>query len=80
MGIIANSEDLDEMQHNAAFHQGMHCLLKKFKQTFTDRSTPFLIKSYLEMYKMNNSILMASIYIGKAIKPHRLKEMTWWFL
>ena len=21
-----NSEDLDEMQHNAAFHQGLHCL------------------------------------------------------
>ena len=22
-----NSEDPDEMQHNAAFHQGLHCLL-----------------------------------------------------
>ena len=22
----ANSEDPDEMQHNAAFHQGLHCL------------------------------------------------------
>ena len=27
MGTLANSEDLDEMQHNAAFHQGLHCLL-----------------------------------------------------
>ena len=25
---FANSEDPDEMQHNAAFHQGIHCLLR----------------------------------------------------
>ena len=23
---FANSEDSDEMQHNAAFYQGLHCL------------------------------------------------------
>ena len=28
MDTLANSEDLDEMQHNAAFHQGLHCLLR----------------------------------------------------
>ena len=27
MGTFANSEDQDEMQHNAAFHQGLHCQL-----------------------------------------------------
>ena len=27
MGTLANSEDPDEMQHNAAFHQCLHCLL-----------------------------------------------------
>ena len=26
--IIANSVDSDEMQHNAAFHLGLHCLPK----------------------------------------------------
>ena len=26
-GSLANSEDLDEMPQNAAFHQGLHCLL-----------------------------------------------------
>ena len=25
---LANSADPDEMQHNAAFHQGLHCLPK----------------------------------------------------
>ena len=28
MDIKTNSEDPDEMQHNAAFHQGRHCLLR----------------------------------------------------
>ena len=32
MSNLANSEDPDEMQHNAAFHQGLHCLLQ-LKQT-----------------------------------------------
>ena len=26
MGTLANSEDTDEMLHNAVFHQGLHCL------------------------------------------------------
>ena len=25
---MTNNEDPDEMQHNAAFHQGLHCLLR----------------------------------------------------
>ena len=28
MGILANSEDPDEMPHNVAFHLGLHCLLR----------------------------------------------------
>ena len=28
MGTLANSEDPDEMQHSAALHQGLHCLLR----------------------------------------------------
>ena len=28
MGELANSEDPDEMQHNAAIHQGLHCLVR----------------------------------------------------
>ena len=27
MCTFTNSEDLDEMLHNAAFHQGLHCLI-----------------------------------------------------
>ena len=32
MGTLSNSEDPDEMQHNAEFHQGLHCLLLMIKQ------------------------------------------------
>ena len=28
MGTLANSKDIDEMQHNATFHQGLHFLLR----------------------------------------------------
>ena len=28
MGNVANSEGPDEMPHKAAFHQGLHCLLR----------------------------------------------------
>ena len=28
MGTFANSEDLDEMLHNVAFHQCLQCLLR----------------------------------------------------
>ena len=33
---LANSEDPDEMQHNAAFHQGLHCLLRLKQSSETD--------------------------------------------
>ena len=36
MGTLANSADPDEMQHNAAFHQGLHCLLRLKQPSGTD--------------------------------------------
>ena len=33
MGTFANSEDPDEMQNEAAFHQGLHCLLRYKRYT-----------------------------------------------
>ena len=29
MHTLANSEDQDEMPHNAAFHQGLHCFRRQ---------------------------------------------------
>ena len=33
MGTFANSVDPDEMLHNAAFHQGLHCLLRQYQSS-----------------------------------------------
>ena len=37
-GALENNEDLDEMPHCAAFHQGLHCLLR-LKQSSEKRNT-----------------------------------------
>ena len=44
MSTLANSEDPDEMPHNAAFCQGLHCLLLKTKSIFRERNTIFFVK------------------------------------
>ena len=36
MGTFANSEDPDEMQHDAAFHQSLHCLLRLKQSSRTE--------------------------------------------
>ena len=59
MGTLANNEDPDELQHKAAFHQGLHCLLR-LKQpsgieihhnlensTWTQWSIPYLLYQYI---------------------------------
>ena len=58
MGNLANSEYPDEMQHKAAFHQGLHCLLRLKEPSETDihynlqNSTPDPLK-----YTMGSPIL-----------------------
>ena len=42
-GTLANSEDPDEMPHNAAFHQGLHCLLL-INLIIIERNTIFFFK------------------------------------
>ena len=69
MGILANSEDSDEMQHSAAFHQGLHCL-QRFKQSpgteihhNLENSTSDPLK-----YTMGSPIIIVSMCMGKYIK------------
>ena len=47
---LANSEDPDEMQHTAAFHQGLHCLLRQNQSSKKD------IQYYLVIITCNLSI------------------------
>ena len=39
MGTFTNSEDPDEMLHNASFHQGLHCLVRSKRSP--DKKTHF---------------------------------------
>ena len=48
MGTLPNNEDPDEMSHNAAFHQGLHCLavFAKTKMIFRERKS-ILVRNYI---------------------------------
>ena len=66
-GILANNEYQDEMQHNAAFYQGLHYLLR-FKQP-----SGIEIHNHLEIsiydpfkYTMGSPILFVSLCMGKS--------------
>ena len=65
MGTFANSEDPDEMQHNAAFHQGQHCLpiLKQPSGTEIHQNLEISTCDPLKC-SMGSPIVIASIYMG----------------
>ena len=44
MCTLANSEDPDEMLHNAAFHQGLYYLLRQ--KTYSEKEKQFLFGNY----------------------------------
>ena len=73
MGTMANSEDPDEMQHNAAFHQDQHCLLRLKQPSETEIHDNFenSIGDPLKC-KMDNPTLMVSICMGKSIRIQRV--------
>ena len=55
MRIFANSEDPDEMQHNAAFHRGS-ALFVKVKKIFRQKNTIFLENDNLTPLDMYNGL------------------------
>ena len=78
MGILANCEDPDEMQHiyHAAFHQGLHCLLKLKQPSATEvllnleNSTCHPLK-----FTMGTPILIVSVCMGKSVRIQRVKTI-----
>ena len=64
-GSLENSEDPDEMQHHAAFHQVLHCLprLKQTSGTEIHKKKP---TCYPLKYTMGLPILIVSICMGKS--------------
>ena len=72
MGTLANSKDPDEMQHNAAFHQGLNCLLR-LKQSLGTEINQHLENSTCAPLKvqMCSPLLIVSLCMGKSIvKAH----------
>ena len=50
MCTVANFEDPDEMPHKAAFHQGLHCLLRQNRVSVKE------MQFYMEIIKFDFSI------------------------
>ena len=69
-----DAEDADEMQHDAAFHQGLHCLFRSKQPSQIEihhneeTSTCDPLK-----YKMGNPILIVLICMGKSTRIQRIK-------
>ena len=62
MGTLVNSEDPDEMQHNAAFHQGLHCLLRLKQSSGTEIHHRWEMPTCDPLkYKLGHPILIVSI-------------------
>ena len=65
-GTLANSEDPDEMQHDAAFHPGLHCLLRLKQPSWTEIHHNLENSAYDPLkYIMGSPILIVSIMYGK---------------
>ena len=63
-GTLANREDPDEMQHDAAFHQGRHCLLKLKQSSETERVNVCL--DVVLVYKTYNTSMVVQVYAGSS--------------
>ena len=72
-GTLAYSVDPEEMQHNAAFHQGLHCLLWLKQPSGTEIHHNLENSScYPLKYKMGSAILIISICMGKSTRIQRV--------
>ena len=69
MGTLANSEDPDEMPHNVAFHQGLHCLLRQ-NQSSEKEMQYFLeiITCDTSIYTMDHPDLIVSNFMVNSIR------------
>ena len=72
---MANSEDPDEMQDAAAFHQGLHCLLRLKEPSGMEKIHRNLEMSTRDPFKytMCSPILIVSMYMRKTIRIQRVK-------
>ena len=41
IGLMETETEMDEMQHNAAFHLGLHCLIRQTEPSGTEKISQF---------------------------------------
>ena len=73
MGTLANSEDLDEMMHDTAFQQGMHCLPRQNQTSKKEINFSKIITCNPSIYIMNHPDFTVSNFMGNSIGPKRVK-------
>ena len=75
-GTLANSDNPHEMQHNAAFHMGPHCLLIIKQTSGTEVQLNLEISTCEPLkYTMGNTKLTVSICMGKSIRIQRVENL-----
>ena len=47
---LTNSEEADEMPHNVAFHQGLHCLPRQNQSSEKENTIIFFLEITLNIY------------------------------
>ena len=77
MGTLPNSEGTDEIQHNAAFHQGLHCLLG-LKQPSGKEIKHSLASSVCDLlnYTMGSPIVIVSDNMYGKIHQNTKRESS----
>ena len=66
------------MSHNAAFHQGLHCLLRL--KGSSEREIQFLLEIIIRdpsIYTMNHTKLIASYQVEEPIRIQRVNTCTY---
>ena len=77
MGTLANSADPDEMQHGAAFHLGLHSLLRLQQPSGTDKHHNFENSTCDPLkYTMVSPIFIVSICMRKSIRIQRFNTQS----
>ena len=76
MGTLENSEDPDEMPHDVAFHQGLHCLQrqcqssKKVLQYFWE-----IITGDPSIYTVDHTDFIVCSYIENLVSLKRVRSL-----
>ena len=81
MDTLADSEDTNEMQHYAAFHSGLHCLLRLTQPSRT-KIHHNLENSTFESLKITtgSAKLIASILMGYTIRIQKVYAHAYHYL